>query len=100
MANTTFSTGSGDEIDGSFSSFFGKTVSELGQALSTANARVDDQSNIERLVRSQRDAVSGVSLDEEMADLMKYQRAFQASSRVFSVLDELLDGVVNRLGRS
>jgi flagellar hook-associated protein 1 FlgK len=100
LANTTFSTGSGDEIDGSFSSFFGKTVSELGQALSTANARVDDQSNIERLVRSQRDAVSGVSLDEEMADLMKYQRAFQASSRVFSVLDELLDGVVNRLGRS
>jgi flagellar hook-associated protein 1 FlgK len=33
-----------------------------------------------------------------MADLMKYQRSFQASSRVFNVLDELLDGIVNRLG--
>jgi flagellar hook-associated protein 1 FlgK len=44
--------------------------------------------------------VSGVSLDEEMADLMKYQRAFQASSRVFTVLDDLLDVVVNQLGRS
>ena len=51
------------------------------------------------LVRSQRDGVSGVSLDEEMADLMKFQRAFQASSRVFTVMDELLDVVVNRLGR-
>ena len=38
------------------------------------------------------------ALDEEMADLMKYQRAFQASSRVFSAVDDLLDLVVNRLG--
>lgn len=98
LANASFSTGGGDFIDGTFSGFFGKTVSKLGQALAAANARVDDQSNIERLVRSQRDSVSAVSLDEEMADLMKYQRSFQASSRVFTVLDELLDGVVNRLG--
>lgn len=98
LSNKTFSTAGGDQIDGTFSGFFGKAVSTLGQALASANARVDDQSNIERLVRGQRDAISGVSLDEEMADLMKYQRAFQASSRVFSVLDELLDGVVNRLG--
>jgi len=98
LANTTFSTAGGDQIDGSFSGFFGKTVSKFGQSLAGANSRVSDQTNIERLVRSQRDAVSGVSLDEEMADLMKYQRSFQASSRVFTVLDELLDGVVNRLG--
>jgi flagellar hook-associated protein 1 FlgK len=32
-----------------------------------------------------------------MADLVRFQRAFQASSRVFSVIDELLDTVVNRL---
>jgi flagellar hook-associated protein 1 len=100
LANKTFSTGSGDFIDGSFSGFYGKTVSKLGQALAAANARVEDQSNIARLVRSQRDGVSGVSLDEEMADLMKFQRAYQASSRVFNVLDELLDNVVNRLGVS
>jgi flagellar hook-associated protein 1 FlgK len=100
LANTTFTTGGGDLIDGSFSGFFGKTVSKLGQALAAANSRVEDQSNIERLVRSQRNGVSGVSLDEEMADLMKFQRSFQASSRVFTVLDELLDNVVNRLGVS
>ena len=50
-------------------------------------------------LRAQRDAVSGVSLDEEMADLVKYQRAFQASSRVFTIVDDLLDTVVNGLGR-
>ncbi len=98
LATTAFSVAGGDQIDGSFSGFFSKTVSKLGQALAGANSRVDDQSNIERLIRSQRDSVSGVSLDEEVADLMKFQRAFQASSRVFNVLDDLLDLVVNRLG--
>ncbi len=98
LATKAFSVTGGDQIDGTFSGFFGKTVSKLGQALAGANARVEDQTNIERLIRSQRDSVSGVSLDEEVADLMKFQRAFQASSRVFNVLDELLDLVVNRLG--
>jgi flagellar hook-associated protein 1 FlgK len=100
LANEVFSTAGGDAIDGTFSSFFGKSVIKLGEALATANARVEDQANIERLVRNQRDSVSGVSLDEEMANLVKYQRSFQASSRVFNVLDELLDGVVNGLGRA
>lgn len=99
LADHQFSTADGDHIDGTFSSHFSNSVSKLGQALSSANSRVDDQSNIEQLVRTQRDGVSGVSLDEEMADLMKYQRAFQASSRVFTVMDDLLDVVVNRLSR-
>ncbi len=100
LAHRKFSVTGGDAIDGTFSGHFGKSVIKLGEALATANAGVEDQANIERLVRGQRDAVSGVSLDEEMANLVKYQRSFQASSRVFSVLDELLDNVVNRLGRA
>lgn len=98
LGSQVFSTAGGDAIDGTFGGFFGQAVGNLGQALAGANARVDDQANITRLVRSQRDAVSGVSLDEEMADLMKFQRAFQASSRVFQTVDELLDIIVNRLG--
>jgi len=99
LASQAFSTGSGDLIDGTLGQFYTRSVSDLGQALSTTTARASDQDNIQRLVRNQRDTVSGVSLDEEMADLVRYQRAFQASSRVFSVVDELLDTVVNRLGR-
>ncbi len=101
IATKKFSTGNtpADAIDGTLSSYFAGSVSGLGEALAGATARTDDQSKIEQLVRSQRDAVSGVSLDEEMADLMKYQRAFQASSRVFQTVDDLLDVVVNQLGR-
>ena len=99
LASQKFSTGSGDAIDGTYSQFFSTTVSNLGQALSSANARVDDQTNIAQLVQQQRDSLSSVSLAEEMSDLMRFQRAFQASSRVFTVLDDLLDTVVNRLGQ-
>lgn len=99
LAMQRFSTAGGDAIDGSFSDHYASSVSRLGQALAGAASRAQDQSNIEQLVRTQRDAVSGVSLDEEMADLMKYQRAFQASSRVFTIVDDLLDVVVNQLGR-
>ncbi len=98
LANTNFSTSGGDAIDGTFDQFYSQSVSDLGQALSTATARASDQDKIQTLVQNQRDTVSGVSMDEEMADLVKFQRAFQASSRVFSVVDDLLDTVVNRLG--
>lgn len=101
IASTTFSTTAtpADAIDGTVGSWFSTTVSNLGQALSGANSRVTDQQNIETLVRNQRDAVSGVNLDEEMADLMKFQRAFQASSRVFQTIDSLLDTVISSMGR-
>lgn len=99
LATQSFSTGSGDLIDGTLGQFYSRSVSDLAQALSTATARASDQDKIQQLVRNQRDSVSGVSLDEEMADLVRFQRAFQASSRVFSVVDDLLDTIVNRLGR-
>ena len=101
LATRKFSTSNAtpDLIDGSFGAFFSGAVSGLGQAVAGATARVNDQSRIEQLVRSQRDAVSGVSLDEEMANLMKYQRAFQASSRVFQTIDNLLENIVTQMGR-
>lgn len=101
LATAKFSTtgAPADLIDGTFSGYYSSAVSGLGQAVAGSTARVNDQTRIEQLVRSQRDAVSGVSLDEELADLMKYQRAFQASSRVFQTIDNLLDVVVNQLAR-
>jgi flagellar hook-associated protein 1 FlgK len=41
---------------------------------------------------------AGVNLDEEMANLLQYQRAYQASARVVTAIDEVLDTLVNRLG--
>jgi len=100
LATQSFSTAGSppDQIDGTFGGFLSTTTSNLGQAVASATARVQDQTNIEQLVRSQRDGISGVSLDEEMANLLQYQRAFQASSRVFTTIDDLIDTVVNKMG--
>jgi flagellar hook-associated protein 1 len=99
LSGRRFSTAGGDAFDGTLGGFYSQTVASLGQALAGANARAEDQAAITELVRGQRDSVSGVSLDEELADLTRFQRAFQASSRVFSIVDDLLNEVVNRLGR-
>lgn len=99
LASQKFTTAGGAAFDGTFGGFYSQTVASLGQALAGANARAEDQAAITALVRGQRASVSGVSLDEELADLTRFQRAFQASSRVFSIIDNLLDEVVNRLGR-
>lgn len=50
-------------------------------------------------VETLRDQVSGVSLDEEAMQLMRYQRAYEANARFFSVIDETLDMLLNALAR-
>ncbi len=99
LANKEFSTGGGDLIDGSFSFFYRGIVSDVANATASARGRYEDQSTLQRLVKERRDSVSGVSLDEEMTDLIKYQRAFDASAKVMRVMDEMLDVVVNGLIR-
>ena len=43
--------------------------------------------------------VSGVSLDEEMTNLIKFQQAYNASARVISTVNSMLDTLINQLGR-
>ncbi len=46
-----------------------------------------------------KNSISGVSLDEEMADLIQFQHAYQANAKVISTVDELLDVIINGLKR-
>ncbi len=100
VANQKFSISGGDQIDGTLGGFFSATVARVGSALQTVGSDLEDQQLTESLALSRRDQVAGVSLDEETANLMKYQRAFQASARFVNVIDEMLDVVVNQLGRA
>ena len=98
LASRSFAITSGDAIDGTFSKYYAGVVSDFGRTVAGTTNRMEDQANITKLVNQQRQSISGVSMDEEMADLLKYQHAFEASSRVISIIDGLLDIVVNRLG--
>ncbi len=77
---------------------FAKDISDInadiGNSLSDLSDNIDHQKTIETLLLDQRNAVSSVSIDEEVADLMQFQRSFQASSRVLNTLDKMLELVV------
>jgi flagellar hook-associated protein 1 len=97
LSQRNFSTGTGDLLDGTVGGFYNQTVTALGQSISGIDSKLTDQENIEKIVTTQRNGLSSVSMDEEMADLIKFQRAYQASARVLRVMDEMLDGLVNGL---
>ena len=78
-----------------FTENYGGGVAQLGQSLSGVNTQLSNQQIVEQMLTRQRDSVSGVSLDEEMTDLIKYQRAFEASARLITIIDDLLETVVN-----
>jgi flagellar hook-associated protein 1 FlgK len=81
-----------------FTGFYTDLVYGIGEdravALGEGNIRADVVNQIENL----RDSVSGVSLDEEAASLMRFQRAYEANARFFSTVNETLDILLN-LGR-
>lgn len=74
---------------------YGQTVATFGQALSTVNNDLANQDTVDKMLLSQRDSIGGVSLDEEMTDLTRFQKAFQASARLITTVDEMLDTLVN-----
>jgi len=87
-----------DFISGSYTGFFNKTVTLVAQELNSTRIRLEDQKLSEEMARNSREQFSGVSQDEEVTDMMKFQRSFQASARHINVIDTLLEQVVNRLG--
>ena len=71
-----------------------RIVIRLGQKVADAQRDVDDQKAISDFVQSQRDSISGVSLDEEMSNLVMFQKAFQASAKLISMTDEMLNTII------
>ncbi len=86
-------------LNGTPAQAYSRIVTAVAQDVSTTEARYEDQDALGDLLRAQRDSYGGVSLDEETADMMKLQRAYQASAKMMSIIDELLAEVINTLAR-
>lgn len=78
-----------------FSDSYDKTINELGTALNDANNEVTDQTTVSEMLATQRSSVSGVNLDEEMTNMLTYQRAYQASAEVVTTVNTLLGDTLN-----
>lgn len=80
-------------------SYFKDSIDRLGVQAQEATRMVKNQEDLLGNLEQSRDSISGVSLDEEMANLIQYQHAYSANAKVISTLDELLDVVINGLIR-
>jgi len=70
--------------------YYNSIVSEIGVESQKASSMSGHQELMVKQLENQRSSISGVSLDEEMMNLIKYQNAYMAATRLVSVVDEML----------
>lgn len=80
-----------------FETFYQNFVAEVGVATKEAERMIQNQATLVNQLTNRKEQVSGVSIDEETANMIAYHRAFQAASRYIRVLDELAATIVNGL---
>ncbi len=73
-------------------------VSSIASDADEAKLRSGTQDLSLKQLKTQRESVAGVSLDEEMANMIKFQQAYNASARILTTINEMIDTVVNRMG--
>lgn len=79
----------------SFAEYYSSMIGRLGLSRNEADSNLKTRIFLVNQYETHQDAVAGVSLDEEMADLIKYQHTFQAAARLISIADEMLDSLLN-----
>ncbi len=78
---------------------YSQLVTLVGSDTQESQRSLDTSTLLTSSLQSRRDSVSGVSLDEEMTNMVRFQRGYQASARALSAMDDMLDTLISRTGR-
>lgn len=78
-------------------SYYKDIIDKLGVQSQESARQVTNQESMVSSLENTKAAVSGVSLDEEMSNLIQFQHAYQANAKIISTIDDLLDVVINGL---
>ncbi len=89
----------GETFTGTFAEYEIDFLGKLGTEISFQEGRHDATELVANDFQGQRDSISAVSSDEEAADMIVYQKAYEAASRLMTAMDDLLDTIINRMGR-
>ncbi|WP_341875777.1 flagellar hook-associated protein FlgK [Defluviitalea saccharophila] len=84
--------------EGTADSYMNSIISELGINAKQANMLEATQTNITMAVENQRMSVSGVDINEEMTNMIQFQQMYNAAAKMISVMDQILDVTINRMG--
>ncbi|MCC5895757.1 MAG: flagellar hook-associated protein FlgK [Alkalibacterium sp.] len=83
------------------STLFGRynsMVTEMGIVKQQEDNMLETQNALMHLLTQRRESISGVDINEEVVDMIKFSSAFQANSRVLQTISEMLDTLINRTG--
>ncbi|UNI94131.1 flagellar hook-associated protein FlgK [Treponema pallidum] len=81
-----------------FDEFFAEVTTAIGLKGEQAERSMQMHAAILKELTDMRDATSGVNIDEELADIIKFQHGYNASARFIAAVNEMLDTVINRMG--
>ncbi len=90
-----------DVMVGRFSSFdeyFSQAVANVGLKGEAAERAHETENEIMRELESMKESISGVNIDEELSQMIKFQHGYAAASRFVSEFDQMLDTIINRMG--
>jgi flagellar hook-associated protein 1 FlgK len=74
---------------------YGALVADVGTKTYQAGSNADMQESLLAQAEAAKSEVSGVNLDEEAADLLRFQQAYQAAAQVINVANSLFDSLLN-----
>jgi flagellar hook-associated protein 1 FlgK len=105
QTSSTSDPGSGDVAlaiaglqGGSADQAYASLVDQIGTAVANANTQQTNSQALVTAVGNQRQSVSGVSLDQEMTNLMSFQQGYDASARAMTTLDAMLQTLITNTG--
>lgn len=84
----------GTTTDGAYNNM----ITSMGIIKEQADHMTTSQGEVVGFLEDRRSSISGVNMNEEVVDMMKFQSAFQANARIISMVDEMLDTLINRTG--
>jgi flagellar hook-associated protein 1 FlgK len=78
--------------------YYSSRTAEFGLTVKRAVVNAKDRSTVADVVNNQRLSIGGVNLNEEAANMVKAQKAFEAAARLMNVVDEMLNTIINGMG--
>ncbi len=83
------------DLGNSFNGYYRTIIALTGTMSSTAQDSADFEQSLLNELNQRREAVSGVNLDEEAANLIRFQKAFEAGAKLIKITDEMLEVILN-----
>lgn len=98
LANALKTDSSPTLANASLDSYYNSLIADLGVQTQSATTLTANQATLVSQIVSWRESVSGINVDEEMTNMIRFQKGYAAAARVLTSMDEMLDKLINNTG--